>query len=304
MKNYFKEICSLFLIRRKKEEKQKFFEYVSNEFEQGRVKKEILDNKNENIVIGDIESASVIITAHYDTPATSLFPNLMIPANRGLNYLYHFAYPLVLALAALAIAFGIITAFSLDTPYFVGLYLVIYFAAFFCSTRLFTNKNNVNDNTSGVATLLSIAKQTNSKKVAFVLFDNEEKGLLGSKAMSKKYKELLKNKLVVNFDCVANGKEILFIVKNGAENCLEYELLRKSFASKDGFNVHFLPFKKCASNSDYKSFECGVGVSAYSKGKIAKFITGKIHTNNDTVGDEANIEYLTNATLEFINALN
>ena len=43
MKNYFKEICSLFPIRRKKEEKQKFFEYVSNEFEQGRVKKEIID---------------------------------------------------------------------------------------------------------------------------------------------------------------------------------------------------------------------------------------------------------------------
>ena len=304
MKNYFKEICSLFPIRRSKEQKQKFFEYVSNEFEQDVVKKDLLDNKHENIVIGDIESASVIITAHYDTPATSLAPNFMMPANKLLTYAYHIGYPLVLALLSLALAFGIGNFANLDILYILVIYLIIFYAAFFGATRLITNKNNVNDNTSGVATLLSIAKQTNSKKIAFVLFDNEEKGLLGSKAMNKKYKELLKNKLVVNFDCVANGKEILFIVKNSAENCLEYELLRKSFASKDGFNVHFLPFKKCASNSDYKSFECGVGVSAYSKGKIFKFITGKIHTNNDTVGDEANIEYLTNATLEFINALN
>ena len=304
MKNYFKEICSLFLIRRSKVQKAEFFNYVSNEFEQGVVKKDVLEKEHENIVIGDIESASVIITAHYDTPATSLVPNLMMPANKLLTYAYHIGYPLVLALLSLALAFGIGNLANLDILYVLIIYLIIFYAAFFGATRLITNKNNVNDNTSGVATLLSIAKQTNSKKIAFVLFDNEEKGLLGSKAMNKKYKELLKNKLVVNFDCVANGKEILFIVKNGAENCMEYELLRKSFASKDGFNIHFLPFKKCVSNSDYKSFECGVGVSAYTKGKFIKFFTGKIHTNNDTVGDEANIEYLTNAMLEFINALN
>jgi hypothetical protein len=122
--------------------------------------------------------------------------------------------------------------------------------------------------------------------------------------MNKKYKELLKKKLVVNFDCVANGKEILFIVKKGAENCLEYELLKKTVVSNETFNVHFLPFKKCASNSDYKNFECGIGASAYTKGKFVKFFTGKIHTNKDTVGDAANIEYLTSSMLEFINALN
>ena len=35
--------------------------------------------------------------------------------------------------------------------------------------------------------MFEIIKKRNDKKVAFILFDNEEKGLLGSKAFNKKY---------------------------------------------------------------------------------------------------------------------
>ena len=80
--------------------------------------------------------------------------------------------------------------------------------------------------------------------------------------------------------------------------------MKKSFASQGDFTVHFLPFKKCVANSDYKSFDCGVGVCACKKGKLVKFITGKIHTNKDTVGDKLNVDYLSATTLDFINALN
>ena len=48
MKNYFKEICSLFLIRRTKEQKSAFFDYVAGEFEPNRVKKDILEKEHEN----------------------------------------------------------------------------------------------------------------------------------------------------------------------------------------------------------------------------------------------------------------
>ena len=46
------------------------------------------DGKNKNIVIGDVASAKVVCTAHYDTPAAALFPNIMIPRNSLLFYLY------------------------------------------------------------------------------------------------------------------------------------------------------------------------------------------------------------------------
>ena len=303
MKNYFKEICSLFPIRRTKEQKSAFFDYVSGEFEPNRVKKDILEKEHENIVIGDIESAKVIFTAHYDTPATSLVPNLMLPANKFINYLYHLGYPLILALLSLAVAFGIGRLLSLELYYTVALYLVIYFVAFFAATRMVTNKNNVNDNSSGVATVISLAKQINKREVAFVLFDNEEKGLLGSKAMSKAYKDLLKDKTVINFDCVANGNEIIFIVKKGAEESEEYAILKNSLIAKEGFNLHFLPFKGSASNSDYKNFERGIGVMACTKGKFVKFYTDKIHTNKDTVGREENVSYIVEQMLNFVSEL-
>ena len=303
MKNYFKEICSLFPIRRTKEQKSAFFDYVSGEFEPNRVKKDILEKEHENIVIGDIESAKVIFTAHYDTPATSLVPNLMLPANKSISYLYHLGYPLIFALLSLAVAFGIGRLLSLELYYTVALYLVIYFVSFFAATRMVTNKNNVNDNSSGVATVISLAKQINKREVAFVLFDNEEKGLLGSKAMSKAYKDLLKDKTVINFDCVANGNEMIFIVKKGAEKSEEYAILKNNLTAKEGFNLHFLPFKGSASNSDYKNFERGIGVMACTKGKFVKFYTGKIHTNKDTVGREENVSYLVEQMLNFVSEL-
>ncbi len=303
MKNYFKEICSLFPIRRSKEQKARFFDYVVSELKDGRVKKDVLEKEHENIIVGDLQNAKVIFTAHYDTPATSLIPNLMMPANKFISYVYHLGYPLVLALLSLALAYVVSYFAGLEIYYFVALYLVIYFVSFFCATRFVTNKNNVNDNTSGVATVLTLAKRINKKEVAFVLFDNEEKGLLGSKAMNKKYKDLLKDKLIINFDCVANGKEIIFIAKAGAEKNEGYTLFKNCLTAENGFNLNYLSFKSSVANSDYKNFECGVGVMACTKGKIIKFYTGKIHTNKDTVGSEENVNYLVDQMLKFVNAL-
>ncbi len=47
MKDYLKEINEKFPIRRKREQKQAFFEYLENEFEKGEVRKE----KNKKTII-------------------------------------------------------------------------------------------------------------------------------------------------------------------------------------------------------------------------------------------------------------
>ena len=46
--------------------------------------------QHNNVVIGNPHSAKVIFTAHYDTPARSLFPNLMVPRNVPLFIAYQF----------------------------------------------------------------------------------------------------------------------------------------------------------------------------------------------------------------------
>lgn len=303
MKDYLNEINDLIPIRRKKEEKAKLFEYVKGELGEGRVKKETLEGKHENIIIGDIESAKIIFTAHYDTPATSLIPNMMFPANKLFGMLIHMIYPLVLAALSLALGYLIGGLLSFGDAEVMLLYLVLYFGAFFGTTMLKTNRHNKNDNTSGVATVMSIASETRDECVAFVLFDNEEKGLLGSKAFNKKHKQLLSKKLVVNFDCVGNGDQMIFIPKSGAEGLPEYDALRSVANSDDNIEVHYIPFKKSLGNSDHKSFPCGVGVVAARRGKMVKFFTGRIHTERDTVADSKNVYFLKERMLQLINRI-
>ena len=60
-------------------------------------------------------------------------------------------------------------------------------------------------------------------RVCFILFDNEEKGLLGSKALAKKYKNIKQNKLVINFDCVSDGDYLYFFPTKAMEKGREHE---------------------------------------------------------------------------------
>ena len=70
---------------------------------------------------------------------------------------------------------------SFDISYF--LFVVLLWAAIVLMLIGPANSSNVNDNTSGVVTLLEIARsipELHRKNVCFVLFDLEEAGLIGS----------------------------------------------------------------------------------------------------------------------------
>lgn len=299
MKDYLNEIDRDYPIRRNDKEKQNFYEYVQAEFGESRVSKQTLD-KNNNIVIDDLSTADVICTAHYDTPAASVIPNMMMPRNKILGTLINMLFPILMALASLGIAYLIGFLANLEETAVIAIYLVLYLGLYFLLMRTFTNKHNKNDNTSGVATVMSIAKQIRNDKVAFVLFDNEEKGLLGSKALNKAYKKEFANKLVINFDCVGNGDQIVLIPKETAEAREEYALLKQSLDESSDFTINYTPFKKALGNSDHKSFPCSIGVMAGNKGKIAKFFTGRIHTARDTVASEKNVSFLSDAMVKMI----
>ena len=303
MKDYLSEVNTLFPMRRSDEEKARFLRYVDSEIGHNRVEKETVD-KNNNIIIGDVSEAKVVITAHYDTPAWSLVPNFMLPANKIAGMVLNLLFPIATAIFSLLAAFGIGELLSLDNSLSILIYLVLYFGIFLCTTRLFPNKNNKNDNTSGVAAVLSLASNINSKNVAFILFDNEEKGLQGSKAYNKQHEKIMKDKLVINLDCVGDGDNIIFIANEKAVKSPEYSLLLDAFSEDDDyFKVYNIPSKKGRSNSDHKSFPCSVGVMAANEGGFVRFITGRIHTSRDTVANLENIEFLYNGLRAFINKL-
>lgn len=300
--DYLNLINTKYPIRRTKEEKEKFRNYVIEEVNKGNYKAnvEINDNHN-NVIIGDINNAKVIFTAHYDTPATSIIPNLMLPRNVFIGMVYQLGIPILLSILSLVVAYLISNFIETELSFTVVLYLILYLSSFYLLTRCFKNKNNKNDNTSGVATVLSIVSKCQRNDVAFVLFDDEEKGLLGSKAFNRKYKEVLNDKLIINFDCVGVGNNIIFIAKPGAELHPLYKMLNQNFKSNNDYNVLFYPMKGSLSNSDYKNFYNGIGVMACKKKKNI-YYTSKIHTNKDQEASIKNIEFIVNNIMNFIEA--
>ena len=78
--------------------------------------------KSRNLVIGDPETARYLITAHYDTPATSLFPNLLLPTNRAVYY----AYQAIVILGYMLIASLLCLPFSLVTQNVTALFVIWY----------------------------------------------------------------------------------------------------------------------------------------------------------------------------------
>lgn len=307
--NYLEYLIDKFPVRKKSEQKDAFLAYVQSEAEKlgYQAKIEALGDKKQhrNCVIGNPKTAQVVFTAHYDTPANMLLPNLMIPRN----------FPVFLAYQILVVCLLLIPAFAAmwlgsliapNTALPMLMYLAVYFALLMLIMRGPANKHNANDNTSGVAAVLSLMAslpEEQREKAAFILFDNEEKGKLGSKAYAKEHQEVATLKLFVNMDCVGNGDSILILPRRGALINPAYEKMAPAFREIGMKHAVFCSPFGSVCNSDHKSFDCGVAVLACSKASVIGYYAGKIHTKNDTVADPANIAFLAENLTSFVEAL-
>ena len=297
------KLTEKFPVRRSEAQKAEFRDFaVDFAKESGMSARVEALGKHNNVVIGDPLKAKVTFTAHYDTPCASIVPNLMIPRCVPLFLAYQFL-PITLLLAVcLSIGYLVgVVAFN-DYRVFAGVYLVLYFGLYFLLFRTFTNKNNVNDNTSGVATVLRLMEKLSDEQkgeVAFILFDNEEKGKLGSKAYNAAHKEMA-SRLVINFDCVGNGNNVVLIAKPAAERSADYQRLKADFCGNAEFVVEHFPAKGSMSNTDFKSFDMGVSCMACKKTKKGLLYTPYIHTARDVVANEQNVEFITDGMIKFL----
>lgn len=247
-----------------------------------------------NLVIGDPQRARYLVTAHYDTCARLPFPNLITPCNFWTFLLYQIFIFLMLMLPALAVG-GLVgyLLHSFDIGYF--LFVVLLWADIVLMLIGPANSSNVNDNTSGVVTLLEIARsipELHRKNVCFVLFDLEEAGLIGSASYKKKHKREIPNQLVLNLDCVGEGDDIYFFptakLKKSKERLAPLQKLAGGYGKKSiavrtkGFSIY---------PSDQSNFPYGVGICALKRGWAGLYLS-RIHTPRDTVLDETNVNIL------------
>ncbi len=253
-----------------------------------------------NIVVGDPERAKVVFTAHYDTCPRLPFPNLLTPKNFGLYLLYNIMIVFAILSAVVAVGLGIsLLGIALNYSPAYGV-IIGYFAFFaFFGMLIFgpANKHTANDNTSGVTVLFGIMQSLPAELrdvAAFVFFDQEEMGLYGSSSFARAHKNVKKNTLLINFDCVSDGNEIMLVPRKGAKQYKE--LLERVFENNGDLNVQI--DGKAFYPSDQIHFKRGVGVAAFNKTKHGILYLNKIHTKKDTVSRRENIDFLVSSSVK------
>ncbi len=284
-------ILQNYQMRKTDSQKTAFIELLQQHFSELQVEKV---DKNRNLVVGDIAKAKIIFTAHYDTCGRSLWPNLSIPFHPVLKFCYNILTLMPLIILMLLVIFGLEPWISdLATRTLLGLlaYYIPFFYKFYGAPA---NPNTANDNTSGVCLLIRLLETltpAQKEKVAFVFFDNEEKGCVGSKAFRKLHKAETEQTLIFNFDCIADGEHILFLSSLPAEKQWQ-PLLKQAFKDENGLTVGFTNSKKAKYSSDQKRFPVSIGTAAFTKHPLIGYYFSRIHTVKDTVHDKKNIEFL------------
>ncbi len=294
------DILSQFPVRKSGKQKKAFREevirYCQSMGYECTVEKTGMMGKN--IIIGNPATAKHLLTAHYDTCATMPFPNFITPCNIWLYLLYQVAITAVIMLPAIILS-GIVFAFTHSGSIQYYVFMLTLLLSMLLLMYGPANDSNANDNTSGVVTVLEIAKALPEQyrdKVSFVLFDLEEAGLIGSSAYRTAHKKETNGQIVWNFDCVGDGDEIMLFPKRKVKkNPYAMKLLEKCHVSQGNKQVsvckggYFYP-------SDQSNFPGGIGICAMRRAKFG-FYVDKIHTRKDTVLEIENVNLLRDTML-------
>ena len=255
----------------------------------------------QNIVIGDPEQAKFLVTAHYDTCTHMLLPNFITPCNVSIYLMYQIG--LALLMAVVAIGAGIVAGLLMGSMAVKWTMLTVYWILLLSLFLGPANKNNANDNTSGVVTLLEIARtlpENQRHKVCFVLFDLEEAGLIGSASYRKKHKQASERQLVLNLDCVGDGDYLMmFPTKKLRKDKRKLSSLYRAcgYFGKKSLVLH--ENGAYVYPSDQKHFPYGVAICALSKRRKLLYMS-RIHTKQDTVLETTNVNILRAALTTFI----
>lgn len=303
-------------IRKSNKEKQRFIDYIKLRLGKAGYDAEsdiTVEEKGKgvfksrNIVVGNPSTAKVLIGAHYDTCAMLPFPNFMSPTNPVLFIISQIV--ITIMLLALDLAVGVIAMFITKNGEIAYMTSLVFLWVLIVHMLIgYRNSHTANDNTSGtiaITRVLEVLPKEARDKVCVVYFDNEEKGLLGSEFFYKKHKKEVNNKLLINIDCIGDGKEILFLSKKDARKDADYNCMLEVL--KECVNEHDVELlirnmKPMMFPSDQIHFSKGIGVCAVKKSPIGRYVA-RIHTPFDTICREANINYIVDSMKKFVECI-
>jgi len=307
--NLSTKIINEFIVRKSRNQKGRFIEVLTQALTDDGHLVRVEETKglihNRNIVVGDIERAKVICTAHYDTPAVLPLPNLIAPKNLPVTVLYQFFLAFLIIIPIWGLSF--LANVLLEEPKgALFLYCVLAVLLLYLLINGPANKSNSNDNTSGVVTLIELLSKLSPDErsiVACVFFDNEEKGLIGSLKFSKRHSKQLSGKLIVNFDCVSDGDTLLMagnrIVR---DNTKLSQIFASSFVNDSGKEILFTSAFYPSDNLRFGK-NMTIAIGAMRKSKWIGLYLSRIHTSRDVMFDEKNIETLSGGMRVFLKTI-
>ncbi|MCH7827653.1 MAG: M28 family peptidase [Bacteroidetes bacterium] len=244
-----------------------------------------------------IEKPEYIFIAHYDTGTIMPFWVNWLMKLIGINR------QLLIALLIVIFIKIIIPTIDNYQPIVAEILSVLFLVS--TLTIFIPNSKNYDDNTSGVITLLQLAKQFKEKgiqNVKFIFVDNEELGLFGSfahKRYLKRKKMIPENCKIISIDCVGGNGKLPLIIRNGKS---EYENTFKK-AIENEFN-ECKSIKMMLPVSDNFSFKKygAINISFVDKTIIPNgYYIRNIHSLKDKEIDIEKIERLCNVLTEVVN---
>lgn len=298
-----KQILQQYQVRKTNGQKLDFIALLQKQFPEMTVEESNFP-KCRNLIIGDLDRAKVILTAHYDTCPRSLLPSFVMPKKPVLSIFYRILTWLPALLGAIALIY-LLTPLGFGFWVNYGISVAAYTLLILYFMFLSANPHNANDNTSGVITLcelLGMLNQQSKEKLAFVFFDLEEAGLIGSSQFRSKHQQQLKDKILINFDCVGDGDYFLISATKDAQ--AQYgEILKNIFQPTKDHSLLFTHAKKTYYPSDQAGFQNAVVISALKHKKGLGYYLNRIHSPLDTQCDPKNISYLSKAILQLTKKL-
>lgn len=298
-----RKILDEYQVRKTKKQKTAFIDLMKANFPEITVQEGGFP-KCRNLIAGDVEKAKIILTAHYDTCAQLPVPNFITPKNFLFTALYSILIivPVVLAIFLVNM---LLDRFTGDLTAHYAASLVVYLAFMLVLLAGPANKHTANDNTSGVIVLCELMQTltpVQKEKVAFVFFDHEETGLLGSSLFHKQFKKIMDEKLLINFDCVSDGDHMMVSATKAAR--ADYgDLLKAAFLPSEEKSILFTRSERTYYPSDQVGFKKAVAVASLKHKRFLGYYMDRIHTSKDTQFDTLNITLLCDSILRFLKSL-
>ena len=254
-----------------------------------------------NLVVGKPDAVFIFI-AHYDTPARNGWLVLAFSKMWGMGFASLFGTLVIILLSSPGIVLDRVDI-SPDLALFIRWVLLLVIISLF----VIKNPHNHNDNTSGCLGVYNVAtivagNPALREKCAFVLFDMEEQGLLGSSAFAKWRRKQYPGRdgsRVINLDCIADG-DVLVVASRKKQAAAAERSQLAEFLQAEGFETVQKTSSLLGYLSDHANFQRGVMLAFLRRSKLGGLYIPNIHTSRDTACDLEQIERLSQAVVKYV----